>query len=185
MRQCHADHLHRVIAGNADAAFGQCHTGIFAQRHAVIDVVPLQALEASARHQCLANSVANKVTVPGVNVRIRGFIRRCGIFAQRRQQFIFSLSHCAFRIRDAFILQLMMLATEHRKEIVNCVNTVLLLGKHLCTDSGFIRSGRWRWGRRCRHLWLRLLRFALGSIARRGDHVTNAVWHLFKVLNTF
>ena len=119
-------------------------------------------------------------------MRLFAFVRWSSSLAQSSQQNIFRLLNSAIGIRNTLVLQFLVLAAEHSKQIINPVHTVTLFGINLRPDSSLIHSGRLRGGRlMCLRLWYWLLRFALGGITRRGDHITNAVWHFFKFLNTF
>ena len=91
VRKCQANHLHWVVTGYTDPFFSQCHTRILAQRHTVINVIPLLTFEPGTRHQCLANTIRDEVTVARMNMRLGGFIGRRGRFTEFCQQQIFRL----------------------------------------------------------------------------------------------
>ena len=75
-----------------------------------------------------------------------------------------------------------MFVTEHGEEIANTIHTGLLLIQNLSADIAFVDD---RCGIRLLG-WIMLISLVtLGRVARRGDHIANAVWHLFKFLDTF
>ena len=184
MGQGKADHLHRVERPHADAAFGQRHARIFAQRHAVVDVVVLAVFIARARHQRLTDAVAGKVTVPCVDVRIAAvFIRRTGVFAQHDQQLVLGLLDRAVDVFNARRLQFLMAAAEHREQVFDPRDALFLRRNHLIADGIFIQRGGGR-NNRCSGRTLRRRR-VLGSRFRLSDHVFQCVWHSVEFLDTF
>ena len=78
-----------------------------------------------------------------------------------------------------------MFAAKHREEIVNAVNTFFLLRNNLGADGVFVSAVRLSGNVLCLRLINRLLWIALVRVTRRCNHITNVVWHLFEVLNTF
>ena len=179
VRQREADHLHWVITCHADTAFCQGHTRILTQGHAVVDVIAYHIFIAGTGHQRLANTVAHDIPVTRIDVGGAGFVGRGCCFAEFSQQLVLGLLNGAVQIGNTLRLQVLVAVAEHGKQIINAVEPFTLFCNHLGTDGVSVYRILRRILRR------RVLRIAGGGVARRGDHITNAFWHLLKFLNTF